>query len=103
MEQEENGIAWIPLTCSPKPPRSLICGNLNSECRSQKCQSAAPDIICLPSENILKYALLIADVIDLNKIYYVFYPKVETSMKHHYSLELCFSLKINLSSLSMGV
>ena len=30
------------------------------------------------------------------------YPKVEISMQNHYSLELWFSLKINLSSLSRG-
>ena len=37
--------------------RYLICRNLNSECRPQKCQSATPDLSCLPSENLLKYAL----------------------------------------------
>ena len=39
------------------PSRSLICENLNYECLPQKCQSAAPDVSCLPSENLLKYAL----------------------------------------------
>ena len=56
------------------PSRSLICGNLNYECRPQKCQSAAPDVSCLPSENLLKYALtcpILSQHSNLHTYYYM--------------------------------